>query len=118
MGDEMKETSYIEVKLYELAEHSWKDAPPHRDYLKPKHQHLFEIKVRMSVSHGEREIEFHDLRSVIEKILNRTSLNNSCENNAKSIFKSLKGVYGPHRKISVMFAEEGGLVGKYGNVVV
>lgn len=116
-----KQSSWIEVELYYLAYHGWKQAPKHREYLKPDHQHLFKITVRMSVTHGEREVEFHDLRGEVWDKLNLLEahklLNNSCENNAKTIFEALKKDY-PKHSISVVFAEEGGLKGKYGHAVV
>jgi len=114
----MSETSsWIEVKLYWLASHQWKEAPDHRQYLRPLHQHLFEIVVRISVEHGERQIEFHDLRSIVWEYMEVQDFNNSCENIAKELFKSLCDVY-PKHKISVTVCEEGGVCGKYGQVVV
>lgn len=116
-----KESSWIEVELYYLGYHSWEQAPKHRKYLEPAHQHLFKITVRVSVTHGEREVEFHDLRDNTWKILNNLSenklLNDSCENNARTIFTILKELYSSH-KISVVFEEEGGLKGKYGHEVI
>jgi len=113
-----KETSYIEIELFYLAEHQWKDAPEHRDYLRPKHQHLFKVVVRISVEHGERQIEFHDLRENVWRFLPHIEWNNSCENIAKAIFNLLsKNFYGKH-KISVVIEEEGGLKGKYGHKVI
>lgn len=41
--------------------HCWPSAPEHRAYLAFSHRHLFHVKVRLEVSHEEREIEFHDL---------------------------------------------------------
>jgi len=116
-----KESSWIEVELYYLGYHSWKQAPKHRAYLESSHQHLFKVTVRVSVTHGEREVEFHDLRDNTWKILQdfakHGTLNNSCENNAKMIFRTLQIDY-PKHLISVVFEEEGGLKGKYGHVVI
>lgn len=113
-----EQSSWIEVELYYLAYHGWKQAPPHREYLKPDHQHLFKITVRMSVTHGERQVEFHDLRDRVWEMLKNFDknklLNNSCENNARNIFVALKQIYKKHL-ISVVFAEEGGLKGAYGH---
>ena len=113
-----EESSWIEVELFYLAEHQWKEAPKKREYLKPLHQHLFKIVVRMSVTHLDRDVEFHDLRQVVWKYLNgKISLNDSCEGNAKNLFKYLRTGY-PNHKISVVFEEEGGVKGKYGHQVI
>lgn len=112
-----EETSWIEVELYYLSEHQWKEAPEHREYLRPLHQHLFKIVVRISVEHGERQIEFHDLRRVMWNRLEGWNFNDSCENIAKELFKSLLSTY-PKHKISVVVEEEGGVKGKYGHKVI
>lgn len=46
--------------------HRWPDAHAERDYLRARHRHLFGICVWVRVSHDERDVEFHDLRSMIE----------------------------------------------------
>jgi len=114
----MEESSWIEVELYYLAEHQWKDAPDNRQYLRPLHPHLFKVTIRVSVKHGERQIEFHDLRGEVWALLNTSEIwNNSCENIAKIIFNMLQPAYEKH-KISVVVEEEGGLKGKYGHKVI
>ena len=112
-------TTYIEVELAWLANHSWPNAPDHREYLKPLHQHMWEIKVRVSVGHLDRDVEFHDLRDEVWKIIRETNFNNSCEGIAKDIYEQLKGdVYYPVHKVAVWVGEEGNVRGKYGEVVV
>jgi len=116
--EESEASSWIEVELYYLAEHLWKTAPVHREYLRLLHQHLFKVVVRISVEHGERQIEFHDLRQEVWRNLNtRVEWNNSCENIAKSLFLLLQKLYKKH-KISVVVCEEGGVCGKYGHEVI
>jgi len=115
-----EESSWIEIELYYLAEHQWKDAPKHREYLQPLHPHIFKISVRISVEHGERQIEFHDLRDEVWALINTplwNNWNNSCKNIAKTIFNRLQSAYENH-KISVVVEEEGGLKGKYGHKVI
>jgi hypothetical protein len=41
--------------------HAWPTAPDRRAYLRDQHRHLFHIRVAVSVEHGDREIEIHDL---------------------------------------------------------
>jgi hypothetical protein len=55
-------TARIHIRFTEPGTHSWPGAPPHRSYLIPEHRHLFHFEVVCEVRHGDREIEFHDLR--------------------------------------------------------
>jgi len=114
---EAEESSWIEVELYYLGYHQWKEAPPHRAYLEPKHQHMFKITARLSVTHLDRDIEFHDLRDFLWDELHKFKFEGSCEMMAEKLFRILTQRYKNH-KISVVVEEEGGLKGKYGNVVV
>jgi len=41
--------------------HCWPAAPEHRAYLRASHRHLFHVEVRITVTHHDREIEYHDL---------------------------------------------------------
>jgi hypothetical protein len=47
--------------------HNWPQAPPARDYLAVRHRHQFVITAAVAVGHDNRDVEFHDLRDVIER---------------------------------------------------
>ncbi len=111
-------TTYVEVELSWLDSHCWPGAPDHREYLKPLHQHVWEVKVRVSVGHLDRDVEFHDLRDEVWDILHDINFNDSCEGIAKSLFEQLKGQYYPKNKVAVWVGEEGNVRAKYGEVVV
>ena len=110
-------TSYIEVELWWFGVHSWPGAPDHREYLRPLHQHVWEVRVRISVGHLDRDIEFHDLRDEIWEMLQTTEFDNSCEGVAKSLYEDLKTLH-LDNKIAVWVGEEGNVRAKYGEVVV
>ena len=42
--------------------HHWPGAPARRFYLRTPHRHQFGFRVETTVTHDDREIEFHDLR--------------------------------------------------------
>lgn len=114
-----KVTTYVEVELPYFGSHSWPGAPEHREYLRPRHQHVWEIKVRISVGHLDRDVEFHDLRRQIWDILHELDMDgsSSCEGFAKEIYEVLKKTY-TSNKVAVWFGEEGNVRAKYGEVVV
>jgi len=111
----LSQTSYIEIELSTLSYHSWPNAPEHREYLKPRHQHVFTVKVRVGVTDLDREVEYHDLRDKANGIITTMSFDNSCENNARYIYDRLKRSYSP---LAVWVGEEGNVWSKYGDVVV
>lgn len=53
---------YISVRLEKPGFHCWPEAPDRRAYLRQMHRHLFGVRVTIKVAHGERAVEFHDLR--------------------------------------------------------
>jgi len=54
--------SEIEVSTIYQASHHWPNAHDQRAYLRHVHVHDFKITVWAKVTHGDRDIEFHDLR--------------------------------------------------------
>lgn len=52
----------IEASIVLTAQHHWPEAPLKRKYLRHPHVHEFQITAWVEVHHGDREIEFHDLR--------------------------------------------------------
>lgn len=41
--------------------HQWPGASGEREYLAARHRHEFTATVELGVTHGDREVEFHDL---------------------------------------------------------
>lgn len=63
----MKPSTVIEASTRLLALHSWPEAPQSRAYLRYPHAHNFQITAWAEVSHGDRDIEFHDFLSHLEQ---------------------------------------------------
>lgn len=61
--------AHITAKTELLATHTWPGAPKHRAYLSNLHAHVFIIEIKAPVKHGDRDLEFHDLRYELEKVL-------------------------------------------------
>lgn len=102
--------------------HAWPDAPTHRDYLRVRHRHQFHIEVEAQVTHGDREIEIHDLMVAAKGALSRFyrcdttpggpegwfefgSL--SCEHIAKHVASALRLAFGVDRIYIVRVLEDG-----------
>lgn len=47
--------------------HRWPDAPDHLSYLRELHRHEFGFAVEAAVGHGDRAVEFHELRAVMDR---------------------------------------------------
>lgn len=47
--------------------HRWPEAPIHRMYLSEFHHHMFHITVWAEVTHTNRDIEFHDLKALVDQ---------------------------------------------------
>jgi hypothetical protein len=72
--------------------HCWPGAPSHRAYLAGRHRHLFHIHAEVAVTHDERDIEFHDLRSYITNWWgpgDRECGTDSCETLARDLARYL-----------------------------
>lgn len=90
--------------------HRWPEAPEHRLYLASYHHHMFMITVWAEVTHTERDIEFHDLKALIDNALqlfSKTSVgiidfgSMSCESIAKFLLEQLPVVD------SILVSEDG-----------
>jgi hypothetical protein len=95
--------------------HSWPDAPGHRDYLAQPHRHLFHVRASLSVTHDDRDVEFHDLLAVVVRacVTLGTARGGarylgamSCEHVARRIVEAL-AVAWPGRLIEVDVSEDG-----------
>jgi hypothetical protein len=103
----------IGVCLSVLGSHYWEQAPAHRAYLAIPHDHVFGIEVEMEVQDDRREVEFHDLRSVVPAELQSMYSHThgsydfegrSCEMIARELGERLRGVY--FRTVQVKVSED------------
>lgn len=90
--------------------HFWPEAT---NYLREPHRHLFHFRVEISVTHGDREIEFIDLGELLSMWVNEQVLEFgydavplSCEQMAEMIIEHLVEVYGD-RDYKVEVSEDG-----------
>lgn len=98
----MKTSKSISVSATSSALHRWMNAPDTRYYLRYPHMHNFHITVTARVNHGDREIEFHDLRDRLKGVLNQlikpdqygvpTFGGSSCEHVGESILELMPEV--------------------------
>jgi len=97
-----------------IGSHRWENAPVRRQYLKTLHEHRFRVKAEMEVKHGDREVEFHDFRSQLDKLcynmgqdmaphFNATF---SCEHIAEKILEELIREYGDDRCYHIEVGED------------
>lgn len=91
--------------------HRWPEAKSKRKYLANLHRHLFGVKVEVSVTENNRQIEFHDLKDVVNTIIEKFILIRkndamSCEDIAETILDYLELKYSKNM-ISVTVDEDG-----------
>lgn len=48
------------------AYHRWKEAPDEVAFLRASHRHMFHVKLTMSVTHNDRDVEFFMLQKDLE----------------------------------------------------
>lgn len=89
----MKKTIIVTFQLEGW--HHWAEAPQERYYLRSRHRHLFHFRVEATVSHSERQLEFHDLldmaRPLAQMALTSASAKGwSCETIAEDVLSRLK----------------------------
>lgn len=96
--------------------HRWPEAPqvrPERSYLASLHRHKFMVRVDISVTGDNREIEFHDLKDNVEAFIGLEQAggnwpeNLSCEMIAERILQWLVGSYPERDLYSVEVSEDG-----------
>jgi hypothetical protein len=92
--------------------HCWPDAKSSESYLKNRHRHIFHVKVTCPAKHNDRDVEFINLKHLVERSiihLKETTFkgNESCEMMAELIIKDFKN-YSPSIKIhSIEISEDG-----------
>ena len=61
---------FIIVTTNFSAIHHWPECPIEEvRYLREPHRHLFHVTIKAAVSHGDREIEFIDLKNTVNRYL-------------------------------------------------
>lgn len=92
--------------------HKWDEAKERKDlgveFLSNLHRHLFHIKVKISVMHDNRDIEFIALkrRLLAEAATQWGEVVGSCEMMAEDVISWLKTLY-PYRNYIVEVSEDG-----------
>ena len=89
--------------------HAYPAAPSDVNYLAHPHRHLFKFKVTISVTHEDREIEYHQFQSWLESLYADAVLAvdaKSCEMLANELAVLVCGRY-PHRTVEVEVSEDG-----------
>lgn len=80
----------IVIRTEFIAFHRWKDAPEEHKYLRDLHRHTFGVVAKKPIVHGDRDIEFIDLKNRVNEFLVLTSKQKktefySCEHWAEQI---------------------------------
>ena len=50
--------TYVEVRSHVVGFHCWPDAPEPVTFLRARHRHVFHIRVKVEVTHDDRQVEF------------------------------------------------------------
>lgn len=97
----------IIVKTNFVGFHSWKDAPSEVAFLANLHRHRFDVEVKISVTHDDRELEFFMVKRRVDAFIkdNVQPQNLSCEQMAKEIVLYVSQNLG--RSVSVKVFEDG-----------
>jgi hypothetical protein len=85
----MKTTIWVTSRF--AAFHRWVDAPKSTLFLRDFHRHVFHVKLSVRVSHQNRQVEFFDLKSRLEKYLDEMYVGKrfelSCEQIAADLLR-------------------------------
>lgn len=109
----MRTFPFITVTAKVTGFHSWHTAPDEVLFLAHHHRHTFHIKVRVAVSHQDRQVEFTLLKKDIEAHLQKYPKifdgidfgGNSCEMLSEALAKVL--VDSDYDVVMVSFSEDG-----------
>ncbi len=75
--------------------HKWENAPEEVSFLRHYHRHVFHVKLGVSVSHNDRDVEFFTLKKELDQFVKgvyelRKYFLDSCEQIAQSILEHFK----------------------------
>lgn len=64
--------SFVIIKTSFEGLHCWKNIPPEHpsQFLKNPHRHVFNFELYFQVKHDDRDVEFFDMKSKVDKVLN------------------------------------------------
>jgi len=62
-------SQYVEVRFQVVGFHSWPDAPKELLFLRNVHRHTFHFRVRASVKHTDRAIEFTVMKRYLYEVI-------------------------------------------------
>lgn len=69
--------------------HYWPDAPDEQKYLRDSHRHIFHVEVAAVQSHNNRDVEYHDMKRKLDRMLGmryqRHLYEKSCEMVAQEV---------------------------------
>jgi hypothetical protein len=107
-----KTTSFIKIRTQFEGYHCYPNAGDIDDrikFLENKHRHLFKVKVKISVSHLDRELEFFLVKWALERFIQCGDMNHmSCEMIGSDILNNhLIPKYGSNRYYEVTVSEDG-----------
>ena len=103
----MRKRQFVTVKYRIPGFHKW---PGANNYLKFLHRHEFHFTVRIEVKHGNRDIEFIDLKEKLFRFTGKCMLyldqSFSCETLSEEIGKYISSIY-PNQPFAVWVEEDG-----------
>lgn len=89
MTETIRKTVFIRTMF--IAFHKWDEAPPHVQYLRSLHRHVFHVELHKIVTENNREIEFITLRADVDRFLreryDQGCSSHSCEEFAQRLFE-------------------------------
>lgn len=101
-------TTFVQITDQFEGLHNWPEAPEQVAFLRDPHRHIFKVRIRVSVTHDDRELEFFILRSRAREFYPKTYNigRQSCEQMANKILNGLKSIY-KVRTYEVEVSEDG-----------
>lgn len=97
------------VTFQRVGFHRYPNAPEDVSYLASRHRHVFKFKVSISVTHNERELEYHQLLNWMNSLYETAELDasdKSCESLAEELITCIIVKY-PDRVVTVDVSEDG-----------
>lgn len=89
--------------------HAYPDAPDEVAFLRNRHRHIFYVKIWISVSHDDRDIEFILFKRYIDSLIHDTNSNlksnASCEMISDMLAEKIQQDY-PGRKLYIEISED------------
>lgn len=102
----IKRTVWVTTSF--IAYHKWVGAPEEVGFLRDFHRHVFHVRVEVTITHNEREVEFILLKRRVDDILSvfeEQQFLHSCETLAEHLIDVLQEEW--YRVKSVTVSEDG-----------